>query len=101
MAEIGHPLEVVVAILLREPNSLAKVLADFVAIQEFDRTAPLFQPPLHDLRDRRLAGTRQAGKPDSRASISVVHGLILLCFGSSHSVSHRTRTNALRVRTIG
>ena len=57
--------DVRVAVLLREAEALREVLAHLVAVEDLDTPAPGSSP--RTVRQRALAGARQAGEPEDRA----------------------------------
>src|SRR5512132_2443894 len=60
----ADPLDVRVAVLLREAEALREVRADDVAVQVFDHVTAALELGADDLRDRRLAGARKPRKPE-------------------------------------
>src|SRR5438105_14002241 len=64
--------DVLVAVGLREPEPLRKVLAHLVAVEQLDLAAPRPQVVDHDVRDRALARPREAGEPE--ATTRQLHG---------------------------
>ena len=65
--DVTDPADIGVAVLFREAEALRQVLAHLVAVEELDPVAPLLQVRDHDVRDGALAGTRQAGEPETEA----------------------------------
>src|SRR5262249_10332868 len=66
----ADPLDVRVAVLLREAEALRQVLADVVAVQVLDDQAALVELGPDDVRDRRLSGTREAGEPERETALA-------------------------------
>ena len=68
----ADPLDVRVAVLLREAEALGQVLAHDVAVEAVDEHAALLELGGDEAGDRRLAGGRQAREPDDEAAAHLV-----------------------------
>ena len=64
----ADPLDVRVAVLLREAEALREVRADRVAVEVLDDEAARVELRPDDVRDRRLARAREPGEPEREAA---------------------------------
>src|SRR5205807_9892704 len=72
------PLDVRVAVLLREPEPLREPGANGVAVQVLDDAAALVERRPDEVRDRRLPGPGEAGEPEGEAPAARAVGLGML-----------------------
>jgi hypothetical protein len=74
----ADPLDVGVAVLLREAEALREVRADGVAVEVLDDRAALLDRGADQVGDRRLAGAAQAGEPEREPAFAAAVGLGML-----------------------
>ncbi len=69
----ADPQDVGVAVLPGEPEALAEVGADDVAVEMVDEDAAPLELGADDLGDRALAGTGQSGEPECESMVFLWH----------------------------
>ena len=71
LCDFGDPANILNSILVRKAEIAIEPVTDIVAVQKDGMTSEPMQHLLEQIRDRRLAGSRQARKPEDTGLLTI------------------------------